>query len=198
MSGDQLAVRTKVGSKKLADFVNGDNATFGAANGTGVTAENELAGVNKTVLTFVNTPIVLADNAAVVAFGSLKIFDMPQGSIVILGATANLVLTKSSAGVIATFDGDFGLGTTAADNTATLSSTEQNIIPTTATPQAVAGVSSMKGRSTAITFFDGTTTAIDVYLNALVDDADHDVTTTPCNLIVNGTITLVWSNLGDY
>jgi hypothetical protein len=36
-----------------------------------------------------------------------------------------------------------------------------------------------------------------VYLNILVDDADHDVTSTACNIIANGTITLVWENYGS-
>lgn len=171
----------------------------GAAAGTGVVASEQGNGViQKTVLTLTNTPVVLADNAGVVAYGSLKIYDFPQGAINFLGATANLAITKSSAGVNADFDGDFSLGSVAANNGATLATTEQNIIPTTPTPQAVSGVTSAKGQSTAGLYLDGTGTAVDLYLNMLVDDADHDVTGTPCNLIANGTITVLWTNLGDY
>lgn len=170
----------------------------GNVSGTGVSGNATSGGFTKQVLTFKDTPIVLADNAGVVAYGSLKILDFPQGSVVIQGATANLVVTKTSAGVNATWNGDFGVGTAAADNTNTLSGTEQNIIPTTATPAAVAGVTSAKGRSTAAVTLDGTTTAVDAYINFLVDDADHDVTTTPCNLILNGTVTILWANMGDY
>lgn len=36
-----------------------------------------------------------------------------------------------------------------------------------------------------------------MYLNLLVDDADQDATTTPTDLIINGTLTLVWSLIGD-
>lgn len=173
----------------------------GAAAGTGVTAQ-EAGGpaVHRTVLTLVNTPVVLADEAGVVAYGGLKIYDFPAGAILFLGAVADLDLTKSSAGVNADWDGDIGLGTVTASNNATLSSTEQNLIPTTATPQAVAGVTTGDCLSTnteAAKVIDGTATAVDAYLNILVDDTDHDVTTTPCNIIVNGTITLSWCNLGD-
>jgi type II secretory pathway component GspD/PulD (secretin) len=170
----------------------------GNVAGTGVSGNATSGGFTKQVLTFKNTPIVLADNAGVVAYGSLKILDFPQGSVIIEGATANLVVTKTSAGVNATWNGDFGVGTAAADNTNTLSSTEQNIIPTTPTPAAVAGVTSAKGRSTASVTLDGTTTAVDAYINFLVDDANQDVTTTPCNLILNGTVTILWANMGDY
>ena len=81
-----------------------------------------------------------------------------------------------------------------------MSSTEDNLLPSTATPQAVTSATTAKGQSTSAEniVVDGTSTAMDVYLNILVDDADQDVTTTPCNIICNGTITLHWTNLGDY
>ena len=85
-----------------------------------------------------------------------------------------------------------------ASNNATLATTEQNIIPTTATPQAVSGATTAKGvATTASQLLDGTSTAVDLYVNFLVDDADHDVTTTPCNLILNGTVSVYWLNAGD-
>jgi hypothetical protein len=173
------------------------NSTGAGVAGTGVSVENN-AGFSKAIFTFKNTPVVLADNAGVIAYGSLKFFDFPAGSIVIQGATANLAVTKSSAGVNADWDGDFGIGSAAADNTNSLSSTEQNVIPTTATPQAVSGATTAKGRSTAAVFLDGTSTAADLYINFLVDDADHNVTGTACNLILNGTVTVLWANMGDY
>lgn len=170
----------------------------GSAAGEGVSAQTIGNGVvNKTVLTLENTAIPLVDEAGVVAYGGLKVFDLPEGLVQILGAVADLAVTKSSAGVNNDFDGDFAVGTVTASNNNTLSATEANIIASTATPQAAAGATTAKGVSTAVLTLDGTATAVDVYLNALVDDADHDVTTTPASLIVNGTITLSWIHLGD-
>lgn len=173
----------------------------GTPAGTGVTHEDSGTGnVHKTVLTLVNTPIPLVDEAGVVAYGGLKIFDFPQGNTLFLGAVADLALTKSSAGVDADWNGDVGIGTVTASNDATLATTEQNLIPTTATPQAVAGVTTADAKSTTTEtgkIFDGTATAIDAFLNLLVDDSDHNVTGTPCNLIANGTVSLTWVNLGD-
>lgn len=180
----------------------GPNSGQGAkAGGSTVAGDQQgTSAVQKTVLRFNATPITLADAAGVVAYGGLKVFDFPEGNILFLGAVANLAVTKSSAGVNADWDGDFSLGTVTASNNATLSSTEQDLIPTTPTPQAVSGATTATGKSTSTEgakIFDGTGTAKDVYLNFLVDDADHDVTTTACNLLVTGTVTLIWSNLGD-
>lgn len=241
----------------------------GTPAGTGVSVK-EFGGhtIFKSVIAFKDTPLPMVDEAGVVAYAGLKIYDLPEGVLLILGATANLALTKSSVGVDAAFDGDFGIGTVTASNNATLTGTEQDILPSTATPQAVAGVTTAKGSSlstvpTSLTdnsvgtanntveamadiataggatptaaqvdtavngvlakirnnfadvaakinevllvlsggkllASDGHTTPKDVYLNILVDDTDQDVTTTPCNIIVNGTITLHWVNLGDF
>ena len=168
----------------------------GAAAGTGVSSVSS-PGTVKTVLTFRNTPLPLIDTAGVVARCALKVFDFPEGSVQIFGAVVNLALTKSAAGVNADFDGDVSLGSVAAAGDATLTGTEANVVPSTPTPQAVAGATTAKALSTGGVLLDGTTTAVDLYLNVLVDDADQDVTTTPTNLIANGTITVLWANLGD-
>lgn len=172
----------------------------GSVSGTGVSGTEKLVDgtLRQTVITFVNTHVPMVDEAAVVAYGGLKVFDFPEGAIFILGATANLALTKTSAGINDTWDGDFGIGTVTAGNNNALATTEQNILPTTATPQAVAGATTAKGQNTAVAILDGTTTPVDAYLNFLVDDADHDVTGTAADIVVNGSITLTWLSLGDY
>lgn len=171
------------------------------ATGSGITVtETGDGAVHMTVFTLSDTAVTLTDEAGVVAYGGLKLYDFPEGLIAFQGASMDIALTKSSAGVNDDWDGDTSLGSVTASNNNSLSSTEQNIIPTTATPQASSGATTGDGVSTAaeaVTVLDGTTTAADLFLNYLVDDADHDVTSTACNLIANGTITVVWSNLGD-
>lgn len=192
--------------KPFYDFIEGvtsGQAERGVAPAvTGMTVSHEGVGQQRrTKFTFSSCAIAMVDAAGVVAYAGTKIFDFPAGKILFLGACANLALTKSSAGINDTFDGDFSLGTVTASNNATLSSTEQDLIPTTATPQAVSGATTAKGASTSTEsckVFDGTGTAIDAYLNFLIDDADHDVTGTPADLIVTGTLTIDWINLGDY
>jgi len=175
------------------------NTEAGAAAGTGVTASEQGVGqIQKTVLTLVDTPVTLTDQAGTVAYGGVKVYDFPAGLITYLGATADLAVTKSSTGVNADWDGDFALGTATASNNATLTSTEANIVPSTATPQASGGATTAKGKGTTVSMIDGTGTAVDLYANFLVDDADHNVAGTACNLVLNGTITIVWANCGDY
>lgn len=174
----------------------------GLPYGAGITVlEKGTEGAHKTILTFNNVILPMVDNAGVVAYASRKIYDFPAGAIRHFGSVSDIDLTKSSAGVNGDWDGDFSIGSVAANNGAALATTEQDIIPTTATPQAVSGVTTANGQSTTTEgakIFDGTGTSIDAFFNILIDDADHDVTGTPCNLILNGTVTINWANLGDY
>lgn len=176
-------------------------AQDGAKNGSAVAVKEYGAGpFHFTKLTLTSLEIALTDEAGTVAHGGVKIYDFPAGAILILGAVADLDVTKDAAGVNDDWDGDFGLGTVVASNNATLSATEDDIIPSTATPQAAAGATTANGQSTAseVTVLDGTGTAKDAFLNFLVDDADHDVGSTATNLVVSGTITIAWVLLGDY
>lgn len=114
--------------------------------------ETGVGPLRQTVFTFTNFEVTMTDEAGVVAYGGKKIYDFPNGVIDILGACSDLDITKSGAGINADFDGDFGVGTATASNNATLTGTEQNVIPSTATPQAVAGVTTADGIGvTAIT-----------------------------------------------
>lgn len=175
-----------------------DPVTAGAAT---VAATSHALSVQRARLTLTNAVVALTDEAGVVAYGGVKVADFPAGAVCIIGATANLALTKSSAGVNADWDGDFAIGTATAGNDASLSGTEANVIPSTATPQAVSGATTAKGQTTTAlsgTIVDGTATAVDLYLNVLVDDADHDVGGTACNILATGTIDITYAMLGDY
>lgn len=198
-SGGYLAAaEVEAGIAEIAAVTVRKNA---AASGTGVVLTSEVPGVKSITLTLTNTPVVLVDEAGVVAYGGLKIATLPEGAVVWLGATADLALTADDVGVNADWDGDFALGTVTASNDATLTGTEQDLLPTTATPQAAGSATTATGQSTATevgAVHDGTTTAIPVFLNILVDDADHNVAGTPTNIVCNGTITLLYADMGDY
>ena len=66
------------------------------AAGTGVSAEELPSGVRKVTLTFADVAMPLTDNAGVVAYSGLKVYDLPAGAILFLGATSDLDLTLSS------------------------------------------------------------------------------------------------------
>lgn len=193
-----LAVDTMANLENNTDLIPSD----GAVAGTNVTVQEKgNSALNKSIITFTSELFAITDQPSVVAYAGQKFYDFPEGIILIHGAVANLTIGKDAAGVDDDFDGDFSIGTVTAGNDATLTSTEANIIASTAMPQATTGSTTAKGHATGSEvplILDGTTTAIDAYLNFLIDDADHDVSTTPTNLIVTGTVNLFWSLLGDY
>lgn len=170
----------------------------GAKNGATVTAvEYGNGAIHKTVLTLAATPVTIADGGGGhQGVGGVKVYDFPAGAILFFGATANLALLAGAGGIADTFDGDFGVGTVVGTGD-DLTTTMQNIIPKTATPQAAAGATTAKGQSTATenAVIDGTSTAADAFLNFLIDDADISEGDT---IAATGTITILWANLGDY
>ena len=147
-------------------------------------------------LTLTNLTVAAVDTAGVIARISKKLLSFPKGYLDIQSTVVRLAVTKSSAGVISTFAGKVSVGTVACAGDATLTATEADIVASTTTAAATAGVGAANAAAVAAVTLDGMATAKDLYLNYLINDADHDVTTTPCNLIFNGTITVTWRNMG--
>lgn len=192
------ATQTLTNKTLTSPVINGSTTTSGvgakAATNVTVAEYGSADTIHKTVLTMAATPITLTDEAGVVLYGGQKIYDFPAGNILVLGATINLATTVGG-NLSATADGDVGLGTVTADNGATLATTEQNIVPTTSIAQLVGSTGPVTGKNAAaIAPLDGTSTAVDTYLNVLWDDADHNGGT----MTVTGTVTITWVNLGDY
>lgn len=171
---------------------------IGATNGATVSAvEYGIGPIHQTTLTFAATPITMRDTQQ---GGGVKIYDFPEGRILFLGATGSIAVTTTSvltstlnAGVTC----NWGIGS-ATQSSATVASTEQDIIQVTAfTSSATINVAGAVSKGVGVlTPLDGTTTAIDAYLNLAVagaTDIDANATVT-----VSGTATITWMNLGDY
>lgn len=172
----------------------------GAAAGTNVTAaENGDSLVHQTVLTLAATPVTVA-NTTGASFGSQKLYDFPEGRILVLGTTAYFSEISWAGQDIGTGgSGDYSLGTTATSD-ATLDSTDVDLLPSSAMLDPfVAGV----GRSNAGTAlaaaaqFDGTATPKDAYLNVIIDDADVADAASD-TVLFTGTVKITWINLGDF
>lgn len=170
------------------------NVGNGTPNGTGVTAKEFGCGtLHKTVLTLAAYSLTLTLNGTSSAGGGAKIYDFPEGLILPIGAVADLVVTNAGG------DGSFlaSLGSAAADTGGTLTSTEISFAPQTAAT-VTAGTGTSKMKSTVLAPvpgvpFDGTSTPIDLFLNAALN-ADG---TGKATLVFTGTITFWWLNLGD-
>ena len=180
------------------------SAGVGAKNGSTVSVVEYGDGIlHKTVITCVDTPVSIADDAGVAQYGGCgKIYDFPAGLLLTLGAVVSGTLTLGTTGtIIATWGGGVALGTAAAGTGATLTGTEADVMPEVNVAAAVAKVAAIDAVSvaTALTesgarWFDGTATAKDLYLNLVVDD---DATHTAGTGTFSGTITITWINLGD-
>lgn len=121
----------------------------------GLTSEETGTGpFRQTVFYFNNTPVTMADEPAIGAYGGVKLYTMPDGLVDIVGAVVDLTATKSGSGINADFDGDVAMGTAVASTGVSLTGTQANIIPSTAIPQAVFSVATVETVTSPITLTD--------------------------------------------
>jgi hypothetical protein len=175
------------------------NQGAGTPAGTGVTAQEfGAANIHTTILTLVDTPITVTD---ALAYGSQKVYDYPEGRILVLGATCSLQFGVTSVRASTINDNaslTWALGSAAASN-ATLATTMVDQTPKTTKVLSAATTAYNTASNAALAAsaqFDGTATALDAYLNVGFEtgtDIDGDGA-----LKVSGTITLNWLQLGDY
>lgn len=188
----QSGYNREFGYNSVGDLLN-SSETLGAKNGATVAVRQQRYGAF-TVLdfTFTATPVTLVKNGTSTGGGGTKIFDFEPGSILPIGGTSNLTVANA-------LDKSFlaSIGTAAAGTDGTLTSTEANILPSTAaTTSSGAGTCKMKSTVSVPvpgTPIDGTATAVDLYLNACLN-ADA---TGAEDLTFSGTARIICVNLGD-
>lgn len=206
----QIARNANVASRRRTNMADGGNAPTTtlvgvgsvpgalASGGTVVATEYGNGVVHQTVLTLAAFQQAITDS---LAYAGTKLYDFPEGRILILGATGSLAF--SVTGVRASTINDnasltWALGTATASSI-TLASAMVDLLPKT-TKLLAGAVDAFTTASTAAlaasAVFDGTATAKDAFLNFGFEtntDIDADG-----NLSVTGSLTLTWINLGDY
>jgi hypothetical protein len=185
--------------RKLNLMVDSTNAAAAAGSSpvnASIATTDSSGGMIKTVITLSGLEVTMTDATTAGSHGSVKLYDFPECNMFFLGGTASLTLTAGAGGITDTAAAVVSVGTvTAGVDNATLTTTEADLIPSTA-----ATLSGGVGTAAGITLtagavaFDGTDTAKDAWLNIAVPDAGSTANDT---FTVSGTITLVWSNLGD-
>jgi len=139
---------------------------------------------------------ITTSGATGVGFGTAVIRGLPEGNILLLGAVAYLQFTKGSAGTIATFDGDYSIGTVPTVDNDVADAGEADIIPSTALGAATAGVSPMvRGANATQVILDNTDGSLELNLNLLIDDAS--VSADAQAFTVSGVVSLAYIVLGD-
>jgi len=165
--------------------------TAGARNGATVTSSEKSGFINKTVLSL-DDVVVEVVGATGVGFGGTKVYDFPAGRVLVLGVTVDSLIVSVDTNSLDIADGgDWSFGTTVPDD-ATITGTDVDLCPSTSA-DPINGTNSAALAASAQ--FDGTTTAKDININMLIDDAD--IATTATNT-VDATVTINWINLGDY
>lgn len=160
------------------------------------------AAMHRTVLTLTDLPISVVSVTTGNGVGGTKVYDFPEGHLQVVGVTADLSISVASANQADFTDdapeGDLGIGTAAPANADALGtdSTDDDFATATAFTMASYADAEVLLPPEAQAAHDGSTTAIDMYVNALVDAADIDDDTTT-EVLVSGTIVITWANLGD-
>ena len=151
--------------------------------------------LRKTVFTLTGHSVTMTDAGANGCHGSVQLCDFPVGLIQIIGATMALATTAGSGGIADGAAVVQSVGTvTVANTNATLTSTEADIIPSTAGTLTGGANAAGVGVSTTPAVFDGHSTAVKAFLNFAVPDADSSASDT---LAVTGTVTVFWHYFGD-
>lgn len=129
--------------------------------------------INKLVLPVDAVTVSVTDGAP--GHGSAVVGDLPEGNILFLGAVGYLSFTTSDADVIASFEGDYSIGTVATADGNVSDAGEANIIASTAIAAATAKVSPVTrgvgDGSLAGVVFDNTDGSLEINLNLLIDNA---------------------------
>jgi len=149
--------------------------------------------MRKSVLTLAAMPVVVVEGGTGTnGYGGTKIYDFPAGRILVHGCIVNCAITVDATNLDAADGGDVGCGTAVVSDGDLTDATDIDLCAAIDVDPINGDV---HGQLAAAAQFDGTSTAKDMYLNMLIDDAD--ISTSATNT-VSGTITLIWSLLGDY
>lgn len=173
----------------------------GGASGTSpvstvVATDKGIANYHETELAL-TAMLLTAGNTTGVSFGGTKIFDFPAGRIFVLLSLLSLDAPGlGNAGNATPIDGDdngdVAVGTTVAGD-GTLTGADVNLIPSTAYAMDTAVTAALA----AAAAFDGTSTAVDAYLNMIIDDTDVGDGASDI-LEITGFVRITWVNGGDY
>ena len=143
--------------------------------------------------------VTVSATGAAIGFGSVVISDFAEGNILLLGigGTVGFAGSGADANLTDTFSGDFGIGSTAADD-ATITAGDVDILASTAigpaTAEVIAAARFVEAHGDVI--LDNTDGSLEINLNMLIDAAnivdDESVVIT-----LSGTIELAYTVLSD-
>ena len=170
-----------------------DGDTGGGTNTTSYISASEtgFGPYRKTVLTITALPIVLVEGGTGTnGYGGSAVYVFPSCLTHVLTVNMNNTAIDAGAALDDADGGDISFGSAVASGTA-LTGTAADFIATTSVDPITNVVDAVQ--TTAFSL-DGTATAVTLYANNIVDDADIAATATNT---ISGTVTILWANGGD-
>lgn len=155
--------------------------------------------VIKQTITMRDLALVI-DGASGVGFGTVALGGLPEGNILMMGLVGYMELTtEETSGIVEDWEGDFGIGTTPADD-GTITGGDVDLIASTALDAGAndRDIERFRFASAAAltgTIFDNTAGDLGINLNVLVDD--DDISADDIDFVVNGEVQLVYTMLLD-
>ncbi len=204
-TGRDVGILARSPFETLAIGSKGVGSVPTAVDRSTVWAHEEYAGGwHRTVLELVNLPVSVTSVTTGNGVGGTKLYTCPEGRIAIGPTFAELAISIATANQAdftdATPEGDIGIGSLAPANADALGTdaTDDDISTATAFTMAAYADSSVicPPDDEGIYIYDGTTTALPVFANVLVDAADIDDDTTSA-VLLNGFIDFNWRFCGD-
>lgn len=200
---DVSAGRTVYATRQ--QFLNGSTTDLATAvgavtsnSGLSATIRYDQTGAFRIDFTLTALSLTVTDAAGSGSSASLKIFDFVQGGVRIIGSRQDYTAFAEGAALTGgAGDAAFvmALGSVAANaGDGALAGTEVDLAAATGTITLSGGTGTGTKFEASTTVLDGTTTAVDVYLNWSGTAATIDANST---ISVTGTITLVGYMLGD-
>jgi hypothetical protein len=165
--------------------------------GTCTAVEYSNNGYHRTVLTMLTGAVVNLEDKN--DANGIKIYDFPQGNVIVLGAFADVVVTSAAAvttsyvmsvGTVIGVDGEETLTTTEADFVASAT------VTCGGGNEDFHGASALTAAGLVMVPFDGTGGGKDVYLNAAV--AAGNISGASAITAQSGTVVIEWIYLGDF
>jgi hypothetical protein len=178
-----------------APAASGVGAVPAAVSATVAASEQGSGATRRTVLTLTALSQTIVNGAS--EWVGTELYDFPAGRILVHGVTASLAPTTTttiSTTVASGATGAIAIGTVTDDGTH--STTKVDLLPDTAyTSSTVINVAAaaVTAALAASAQFDGTATSKKAFLNNKIATNSADGTIT-----WSGTITITWTNLGDY
>lgn len=170
-----------------------DSPSGVTATGVSVTHVGNGA-VRQSTFTLTAVSVVCANGGAGTnAWGSAKLWDWPEGRVLVHGVVCDTLITIDSATLDVADGGSVAIGTAAVSDGDLGDATDIDLCAEISVDPITNAV---HGQLSAAAQFDGTATAKDMYFNMNI--SSNDILTEIATNTVSGTVKVTWSLLGDY